>query len=62
LIDPVSENNINDLHQKLKEKNLNLKIMSIVSFDSPVLEFLKKANLPFVRKPFNEEDLLKQII
>ncbi|MDR1474227.1 MAG: response regulator [Endomicrobium sp.] len=61
LIEPVSENNINDLHQKLKEKNLNLKIISIVSFDSPILKFLKKENLPFVRKPFNEEDLLKQI-
>lgn len=62
LIEPVSENNINDLHQKLKEKNLNLKIISIVSFDSPILKFLKNGNLPFVRKPFNEEDLIKQII
>ena len=61
LIEPASEDELNDFFQKLKGKGLDLKVLSIINFDSPLLSFLKKENLPFLRKPFKEEELLRKI-
>jgi DNA-binding NtrC family response regulator len=61
LIEPASEDELNDFLKKLKEKGLDLKVLSIINFDSPVLSFLKKENLPFLRKPFKKEELLRKI-
>jgi DNA-binding NtrC family response regulator len=61
LVEPSSEDELNNFLQKLKEKGLDLKVVSIINFDSPVLSFLKKENLPFLRKPFKREELLRKI-
>jgi DNA-binding NtrC family response regulator len=61
LVEPASEYELNNFLQKLKEKGLDLKVVSIINFDSPVLSFLKKENLPFLRKPFKKEELLRKI-
>jgi DNA-binding NtrC family response regulator len=61
LVEPASEDELNNFLQKLKEKDLDLKVVSIINFDSPVLSFLKKENLPFLRKPFKKEELLRKI-
>lgn len=41
LIEPASEDELNDFLKKLKEKGLDLKGVSIVNFDTPVLSFLE---------------------
>jgi DNA-binding NtrC family response regulator len=61
LVEPASEDELNNFLQKLKEKGLDLKVVSIINFDSPVVSFLKKENLPFLRKPFKKEELLRKI-
>ncbi|MDR1434610.1 response regulator [Candidatus Endomicrobiellum devescovinae] len=45
LVEPASEDELNNFLQKLKEKDLDLKVVSIINFDSPVLSFLETNNL-----------------
>jgi DNA-binding NtrC family response regulator len=39
LVEPASEDELNNFLQKLKEKDLDLKVVSIINFDSPVIIF-----------------------
>jgi len=52
LIEPFSKRWLDDFLQKLKENGLDLKVLSIVNFDSPVLPFLKKRKLTIFKKTF----------